>query len=181
MANFGPFGAKTNAFLASPLWHYVYSGFSQNRSILKKKKKNVFGKNAGAPKKNKNFMGRTLEIDFDLFFKTLILRFGWQFPDRKSKNPIFLAVLGIFALRCKMPASAPIEPNMHVNLSFLESFRYLFGPVPPSPLFLLFALQQVQVQISLCHFLLCSWATPFAQKKRNFIASRSVPRGLSEK
>ena len=44
-----------------------------------------------------------------------------------------------------------------------------------------FKFQRVQVSLSGCHFLPCSWGTPFAQKKRNSIASRGVPRGFSEK
>ena len=38
----------------------------------------------------------------------------------------------------------------------------------------------VQVLLSLCHTLLCSWNDPFAQRKRNSVASRGVPKGFSE-
>ena len=42
-------------------------------------------------------------------------------------------------------------------------------------------LQRVQVSLSGYHFLLCSWGTPLAQRKRHSVASRGVPRGFPGK
>ena len=57
------------------------------------------GKMQARQQKHKNFAGGAQEINFGFFFNTLILSFWWHFPERKPKNHIFPAVLGIVALR----------------------------------------------------------------------------------
>ena len=41
-------------------------------------------------------------------------------------------------------------------------------------------IQRVQASFSLCHILLCSRGTPFAEKKRKSVASRDAPKGFQE-
>ena len=95
MADFGPFGAKI-AFSASPLWHYVYSGFSQNRPILK----NPFlGKMQARHRKTQKFRGRDPRNKFWPFFQDPHFEVsGGNFQIANLKTPIFPAILGIFAL-----------------------------------------------------------------------------------
>ena len=54
MAYFGPSGAKI-AFSASPFWHYIFSGFSEIRSIFKN---TIFAKSRWATQTTKNEDGR---------------------------------------------------------------------------------------------------------------------------
>ena len=65
MVYFGPYRAKIR-FAASPLWHYVFSGFSQNQSDLE----NPFfgGKIQTATEKHKNEDGRSPTNEFWAFF-----------------------------------------------------------------------------------------------------------------
>ena len=53
-----------------------------------------------AKKKHKKFLGAAQEINCGLFLKTLILSFGWQFPDRKSETPIFPVQFWAFFALC---------------------------------------------------------------------------------
>ena len=73
---------------------------------------------------HKNFVGRAQEIDFGLFFKTLIFSFGRQFPDRKTEKTIFPAVLGSFTLQnasFSQDRSQEAVPNMQDEKSVSES------------------------------------------------------------
>ena len=78
MFYFGPFGAYNCVFrlaIFSPFWHYVFSGFSETRSILKSSR--LLQKPSAPLQKHKNEDGRgakPIEI-LAIFWKTLILSF----------------------------------------------------------------------------------------------------------
>ena len=52
-------------------------------------------------------MGAAQEMNLGHFLKTLILSFVWPLQDRKHENPMFPAVLGVFALGQKNTSLTP--------------------------------------------------------------------------
>ena len=116
MTDFGPFGAKLR-FWDSPLWHYVYSGFSQNLSVLKRKKNFFFfgggGKSKRATEKHNNedgcgptnkFWPFSEDPDFELF------------EIANVENRFSLQVWAFLHTAKKCPASHPIEPRRRCHI-----------------------------------------------------------------
>ena len=102
MAYFGTSRAKI-AFLASPFWHYVFSGFSETRFC--------FAKSRRATQKHKNEDGRgprnklwPILEDSDFKLRVAISRLEMQ-------TSIFLAALDIFALAKKCQLHTHLNPE----------------------------------------------------------------------